>query len=108
MALGTWVKTQYKTQTAPLWTISLTTTSGAIVNLTGLNDSALSIYFKDLSNDNEKQGAGTLHIVQSNPAIISYQVDATDVVIGNYDVRLWVTFGNGPEFFSLGTWSVES
>lgn len=108
MPLGTWVKTAYKTQTAPLWTISLTTTSGAVVNLTGLLDSALSIYFKNLSTGSEIQGNGTLHIVQANPGIVSYQVDATDVVIGNYDVRLFVNFANGPEFFELGTWSVAS
>lgn len=106
--LGTWHKTQYKTQTAPLWTASLTTTSGATVNLTGLDDSDLSIYFKNISTEVEAQGAGTLHIEQANPGIVSYQVDAADVVIGNYDVRLWVTFANGPVFFDLGTWSVES
>lgn len=108
MALGTWVKTAYKTQTAPLWTISLTTTSGIAVNLTGLTDSALSIYFKNLSTGVETPGVGTLHIVQANPGIVSYQVDASDVVIGNYDVRLWITFSNGPDFFDLGTWSVTS
>ncbi len=107
MGIPIWVKSQYKTQLAPLWTISLTTTSGA-VNLTGLSDSALSIYFKNISTGVETQGAGALHIVQVNPAIVSYQVDILDVVIGNYDVRLWVTFGNGPEFFDVGVWSVES
>jgi hypothetical protein len=106
--ISPWLKTSYKTQLAPLWTISLITNSGVIVNLTGLDDSALSIYFKDISTGVETQGVGTLHIVQSSPAIVSYQVNASDVVIGNYDVRLWVTFGNGPDFFDLGTWSVES
>ena len=106
--ISPWLKTSYKTQLAPLWTISLTTNSGAIVNLTGLDDSALSIYFKNISTNVETQGVGTLHIVQANPAIVSYQVDTADVVIGNYDVRLWITFENGPDFFDLGTWSVES
>ena len=105
MAIGTWIKSQYVTQLAPLWTINLTTPSGT-VNLTGLTDSALSIYFKNISTEVETQGQGTLHISQSNPGIITYQVAPGDVVIGNYDVRLWVTFANGPDFFDLGAWSV--
>lgn len=107
MGISPWVKSQHVTQLAPLWTITLASDSGT-VNLTGLNDAALSIYFKDLSTNVETQGAGTLHIVQANPGIVSYQVASADVVIGNYDVRLWATFANGPEPFDLGTWSVES
>lgn len=106
--ISPWLKTSYKTQLAPLWTISLTTNSGATVNLTGLSDSALSIYFKNISTGIETQGVGTLHIEQPTPGVVSYQVDAADVVIGNYDVRLWIVFGNGPDFFDIGVWSVES
>lgn len=107
MGISPWIKTSYQTQLAPLWTITLTNDSGT-ANLTGLTDSALSIYFKNLSTGIETKGVGTLHIVQASSGIVSYQVDASDVVIGNYDVRLWVTFSNGPEFFELGTWSIES
>ena len=106
--ISPWLKTSFKTQLAPLWTISLTTNSGAAINLTGLDDSALSIYFTNISTDIEIQGAGALHITQVNPGIVSYQVDSSDVVIGNYEVRVWIAFGNGPEPFSLGVWSVES
>ena len=106
MSIATWVKTQHQTQLAPLWTISLTTDSGT-ANLTGLTDSALSIYFTNISTGVETQGAGTLHITQTNPGVVTYQVDVTDVVVGNYHVRLWVNFANGEQPFDLGPWSVE-
>ncbi len=85
MGISPWIKSQFKAQLAPLWEISLETDSGT-VDLSGLSDSDLSIYFKNIINAIEIQGAGTLHIVQSNPGIVSYQVNVADVVIG---FRYW-------------------
>lgn len=106
MGISPWIKSASKTQLAPSWTETLTTDSGT-ANLTGLDNTTLSIYFKNVSNGVETQGQGTLQIVQANPGIVSYQVNANDVAIGLYRVRLWITFPNGPEPFELGLWSVE-
>lgn len=106
MGISPTIKSQYQTQLAPLWTVTLTTDSGT-ANLTGLTKTALAIYFKNISNGVETQGQGDLEIVQANPGIISYQLNANDVVIGMYRVRLVVTFSNGPEFFDMGLWTVE-
>lgn len=106
MGISPSIKSQYQTQTAPLWTMTLTTDSGT-ANLIGLSKTALTIYFKNISSGVETQGQGDLEIVQSNPAIISYQPVANDVAIGLYHVRLWVAFSNGSEPFDLGTWTVE-
>jgi len=108
MSITPWIKTQHRTQLAPLWTISLTTDSGA-ANLSGLDDTALSMYFTNISTGAETQGAGTLHITSpASAGVVTYQVDTTDVVVGNYHVRLWVNFANGEEPFDLGTWTVEA
>lgn len=107
MGISPWIKSASKTQLAPSWTETLTTDSGT-ANLTGLDDTALSIYFKNISNGQETQGQGTLHIVQANPGIVSYQPNVNDVSIGMYRVRVWITFANGPEVFELGLWSVEA
>lgn len=106
MAISPWYKSQFQTQLAPSWQETLTTDSGT-ANLTGLSDSALTIYFKNTANGVETQGQGTLHIVQANPAIVSYQPIAADVVVGMYLTRLVVTYSNGADFFTLGIWSIE-
>ena len=107
MAISPWIKSQYQTQLAPSWTETLVTDSGT-ANLTGLSDAALTVYFKNISNGVETQGTGTLHIVQANPGIVSYQPVAADVVVGMYHTRVFVAFSNGPEPFELGVWSIES
>lgn len=106
MGISPWIKSASKTQLAPSWTEALTTDSGT-ANLTGLDASALSVEFKNVSNGRVTQGQGTFSIIQADPGIISYQVAANDVNIGNYGVRVWVTFANGPECFDLGIWPVE-
>lgn len=107
MGISPWVKSASQTQLAPLWTVTLTNDSGT-ANLTGLSNTALTIYFKNISNGVETQGQGALNIVTAASGIISYQVNANDVAIGLYRVRVVVTFSNGPEFFDMGVWSVES
>lgn len=107
MPISPTYKTANNTQLAPLWTESVMSDSGP-ENLTGLSDSALSIYFKNTSNGVETQGVGTLHISQANPAIVTYQPSSADVVVGMFRAMLWIQFSNGPKSFSLGIWDVVS
>lgn len=106
MGISPWIKSASQTQLAPLWTVTLTNDSGT-ANLTGLLNSALTIYFKNISTGTETQGQGTLNIVTPASGIISYQVNTNDVAIGLYRVRVWVAFPNGVEPFDLGTWVVQ-
>jgi|SRR5579862_3544416 len=105
MPISPWYKTTHVTQTAPLWTENIVTDSGT-ENLFGLDDDDLSLFFTNTSNGVETQGAGTLHITQANPGIVTYQVASADVVVGMYRVTLWITFTNGPQPFLLGIWDV--
>lgn len=102
MSLNPWKVTQQ----APLWTITLTTDSGAD-NITGLTAGSFSIIFKQTSNGpgqgQETTGTGTFAIVTANPAVITYQVSVADVTnAGTYLVTVWATFSNGPKPWELG------
>src|SRR6266702_3540466 len=106
VGISPWIKSSHQTQLAPSWTETLVTDSGSTANLTGLSDSALTIYFTNVSNGVETKGTGALHIVQA-AGIVSYQVGTNDVLLGMYHVRVWVAFVNGPSVYDLGVWSVE-
>jgi hypothetical protein len=97
----------YTTQTSPGWSVPVQTDSGGTVNLTNVQLSDLTVFFKNTVNGASTQGTGTLHIDQVNPGQISYEPSPTDVANrGTFRVTLWVNFQTGPEAFELGIWEI--
>lgn len=99
--------TWYTTQTSPIWTISLTTDSGVVVDLTGVASTSIVLLFKNTANGTETTGTGTVAITQVRPAIITYQPSSGDVASpGSFNIFAIVTFATGPGFYGPYAWNI--